>query len=136
MKLIKSLLGPKPLLTAALLYTCFITYGSLVNTGSLPKLDYAVSDKLIHALSYFLLFIVWFFFWVFKSVNTNYLQKTVLLSVVVFCFGIIIEALQGTVTTAREADFYDVIANGAGVVFACFVVIFSKKKILKLKSSI
>ncbi|GGD83107.1 VanZ family protein [Planktosalinus lacus] len=136
MKHIKSLLAPKLLFTAALLYTCFIAYGSLVNTGSLPKLDYAVSDKLIHALSYFLLFIVWFFYLIFKSNKIFYFKKTTFLCVIVFCYGIVIEVLQGTVTTVREADYYDVIANGVGILFGCFVVILSKNKILKLKNSI
>ncbi|WP_339610630.1 VanZ family protein [uncultured Planktosalinus sp.] len=136
MKLIKSLLEPKLLLTGALLFTCFITYGSLTSTGSLPQLDYAVSDKLIHALSYFLLFLLWFFFWIIKSKEKKYLRKTTLLGVVVFSYGMVIEVLQGTLTAAREADFYDVIANGAGIFCAVLLVILIKKKILKLKSSI
>lgn len=129
-------LGHKTFLFIALAYSLLITFGSLVNTGDLPKLDYEVSDKKIHFFGYFFFSLFWFLYALFKYLKTSYLK--VLLGVCLFSFiyGIVIEVIQGVFIDTRQADIYDAIANGLGVLTALMLLLFLRNKIIKLKSNI
>ncbi|MEX2350472.1 MAG: VanZ family protein [Flavobacteriaceae bacterium] len=133
-KLIKSLWGSKILLVSAFLYTAAITIGSLISSEDIPKLEVAISDKLIHFVAYgFLVFICFLYSFVtFKHVS--YLKNLLIVALFSFIYGIIIEALQGVVVLSREADFQDIIANFAGISFAVLILVLIRKKILNLKS--
>jgi VanZ family protein len=135
-KLIKSLSGHKTFFLAAFVYTILITVGSLVNTGSLPKIDYEVSDKTIHFFGYFFFLILWFFYSIFRYQNTGYFKLLIVIACISLIYGIIIEVLQGVLTASRQPDIFDVLANGLGVLTASVLLILLQKKILKLKSKI
>lgn len=134
MRHIKNLLAPKFLLFLALSFTLFITVGSLISTSSIPKLKFAVSDKLIHAVSYFILMFLWSLFLVSQNKKRNFKFLIAITAVFAFIYGIIIEVLQGTLVETRTADVFDVLANGLGIVTAVLVLIFLQSNLIKLKS--
>lgn len=135
-KLIKSLLVHKTFFLFAFVYTTFITIGSLVNSGTLPKIDYEVSDKTIHFLGYFFFYLIWFFYAFFKYKKTKYTFLVIVVGCFSFIYGIIIEMLQGVLTATRQSDIYDVLANGLGIVTALLLLMLLQNKIIKLKSDI
>jgi VanZ family protein len=119
---IKKLLDRKAY-TIAILITAFVTISSLVSLKGISSLSIKIShfDKIVHAISYFILALSWFF-----ATQNDFKKKNfkVLLILLLISFGIIIEALQGGLTTYRQADFYDILANSIGVLVAA---IFFKK---------
>lgn len=134
MRLIKILLAPKLLFLLALLFTISITVGSLISTSSIPKFKVAVSDKLIHSVSYFILMVLWFAFVISKYKKVNYKVLLMITASLAFVYGIIIEVLQGVFTSSRTADIFDILANGMGIIFAAFLLIVFQRNFIKLKS--
>jgi len=104
----------------AIITTLAIAFLSL---SHLPKLDLGFkiksSDKYLHTTAYFFLSMVWYFALRSKIKKTRF---KVLLILVLIVYGIILEGLQGGLTNYRTADFYDVLANSAGVLIATLVV--------------
>ncbi len=133
-KLIKSLWAPNVLFVLAVLYTIAITIGSLISSDDIPKLDFAISDKLIHFTAYCFLVVLWFLFALIGSKNAHYIKSLLIISFLSLIYGIIIEILQGEIVLSRQADFQDVIANLAGISFAFLILVLLRKKILNLKS--
>ena len=109
--------------TIAILISIFITISSLISLKGISSISIKIShfDKIVHAMSYFILSISWFFATQYNFNKKNFKLKLILLLI---SFGIIIEALQGGLTTYRNADFYDIIANSLGILVAA---IFFKK---------
>lgn len=134
MRHIKHLLASKFLFILALLYTIFITTGSLINTSSLPNLKGAISDKLIHSVSYFFLMLFWALYFLFKHQSEKVKTLLLVTACLVFVYGIIIEVLQEVLSESRTADVLDVAANTAGIIVAVLGLTIFQKKILKLKS--
>ncbi len=134
-KLIKRLLGDKPLLFFALIYTTIITIGSLVNPASLPKIDSNLSDKTIHVIAYFILTILWTLYGLFKFKETKFKKILITICALSFLYGMIVEVLQSELTENRQADIFDIIANGIGIFLAAILLILSQIKIKKLKSN-
>ncbi len=56
--------------------------------------------------------------------------------ILAFIYGIIIEILQGELTTSRSADFNDVLANSIGIVIGILLVFLAKTQFIKLKSKL
>ncbi|PCH78221.1 MAG: hypothetical protein COB98_00965 [Flavobacteriaceae bacterium] len=115
LKAIKTLLKDNALVIA-LLCTVTILVGSLASINTLvATIPVKLSDKSLHAMAYFLLALCWFF------AMHNSRRIRVSLPVVAFsviAFGMIVEALQGGLTSYREADVYDILANSIGVFLA------------------
>jgi VanZ family protein len=92
----------------------FIVYGSL--TPGLPSLVTSFSDKLQHFLGYFLL-MIWF-------AGLYPRRQHWLLALGFFVLGMVLELGQSALTTTRQMDASDVLANTAGIaagyVFAGF----------------
>jgi len=66
----------------------------------------------MHALAYLVLFWAWMaVFRKSKTIKTGFILFLVLLF-----FGIVLEILQGNMTTYRTADWKDVIANATGLI--------------------
>lgn len=84
-----------------------------------------VSDKILHAVGYFMLTISWLLAYGVKSLP---FKSTMLIASAVFIYGIIIEILQGAITDYRQADLYDVYANFAGIVVGIVFFILVLKK--------
>lgn len=109
--------------TIAILITVFVTISSLVSLKGISSISIKIShfDKIAHAFSYFILALSWFF-----ATQTDFKKKNfkIILILLLISFGIIIEALQSGLTTTRQADFFDILANSFGVLVAA---IFFKK---------
>lgn len=109
--------------TIAVLITAFVTIFSLVSLKGISSFSIKIShfDKIVHAISYFILALSWFF-----ATQNDFKKKNfkAILILLLVSFGIIIEAIQGGLTTYRQADFYDILANSLGVLVAA---IFFKK---------
>jgi VanZ family protein len=134
MRHIRNLLAPKVLFFLALSFTLLITVGSLISTSSIPKVNFAVSDKLIHTVGYFVLMFLWSLFVISKYKKESFNKLILITACFAFIYGIIIEVLQGTLTETRTTDIYDVIANALGIVIAVFVLVFFQSNLIKLKS--
>lgn len=78
----------------------------------------SISDKAIHILAYFLLTLSWLFSYKKESKK---LKVSIIILVIVFIYGIIIEVLQGTVTKNRQPEAYDLLANLTGIILAITV---------------
>jgi VanZ family protein len=128
-KLIKLILNSKFLLAFAIASTLIISYLSLSDISSLPKLEVQFEDKLYHLVAYFSLSSVWLLaISTFKSKHSRY---DVLISFGIISFGIVIELLQEAVTDYRTFDNYDILANSAGVILSFVVFQMLKKRILE-----
>jgi len=107
----------------AIALTIFITITSLISLKGIKTIDITIrnSDKIAHFISYFTLTIAWFF--ALQHILIRQKSKLILILLIIF-YGILIEALQGGMTTHRQADIYDVLANSTGVLLAA--ALFSK----------
>lgn len=90
----------------------FVAVGSLIGTNSLPKQNFSISDKALHALAYFLL--MWSWLIVFRKDRSFKSKLSIFMCLLVF--GIILEFLQGEMLLHRTADWKDVMANVIGLV--------------------
>mgnify|MGYP000715023080 CR=1 FL=1 len=106
---------------------------AILSLGALPKLniglDLKSSDKYLHFIAYFTLCLLWFF--ALRDRLQRYVFR-VLVPLGLILYGIILEGLQGGLTTYRTADIYDALANTAGVLGAMFLF----NKLLRLYDSI
>jgi VanZ family protein len=89
-----------------------LTPGSDFNEGFL-KIPHA--DKIAHFIMYFTLMSVIIF------ENRKLVKLTrdlLLLAIIPFTYGIIIEILQSLLTTTRTGSIYDIVFNLAGIIFS------------------
>ena len=120
-------LSERSALVIALFLTFFIAFLSLVPLSfkgspiSLIKISNA--DKYGHLIAYLILSLSWFYA-AKNFAKRKYKKLIIILSLI--SYGIVLEVLQGTLTTYRQADFYDFIANSAGVILA--TILFEKIK--------
>ena len=91
----------------------------------MPQMGTDYDDKLYHLVAYFLLTIFWFY----GLKSSEIPGKTIYIVFGCIAFGIIIEALQGKLTTSRVGDFLDIVANIIGVVIGTFFVLSNRKKL-------
>lgn len=91
-----------------------------------PKLGSGFDDKIYHFGAYALLTIIWYNFFYRTSVKFKILASA-LISII---YGIVVEVLQGTLTSYRTEDIADVVANSIGVIFGVvFILLYSKIKL-------
>ena len=125
LKPIKSLLENNAVYIA-IFFTIAILLGSLVKPELVVVDSISVSDKTYHLIAYFLLMLSWLYaFSNREKFNEN--VKYVIIGCIFF--GIIIELLQGTITSYRTASFLDIIANTSGVLLAVAIFHVFEKKI-------
>jgi VanZ family protein len=110
-----------------ILYVLVLTFASLAHVNAVPKLGFAFDDKIYHFLAYAVL--TWLSFNYLITTTVNY--KILISGSLAIVYGIIIEGLQATLTDFRTPDYFDVLANTAGVLFVILVLKFNEK--LKLK---
>ena len=128
----------KIILFFALTYTSAITYFSLI------VMDFKVSvagfdptDKMLHAGAYLFLAVLWNLYIVFQNTDfKRYTSNLLWVAVACFFFGMLIEVLQGTLTSYRTPDWWDVLANSTGVVLAVLFFIVMAPTVKKLKQKI
>ena len=111
-------------------YTITLGTVCLIKINKLPEIGVYFADKIFHFLTYTVLTFLWFgsFFYTLKFEKNKALVYAALFSIL---FGIIIEVLQGVLTTFRTPDIYDVIANLVGVFLT--VIIISVKNFITIK---
>lgn len=95
---------------------------AILSLGAVPKINIGLnlksSDKYLHFIAYFTLCLLWFF--ALRDRLHRYVFR-ILIPLGLILYGIILEGLQGGLTTYRTADIYDAIANSAGVLGAMFL---------------
>ena len=104
------------------LWTAFITFVSLINSSSIPSnnfLDKIYADKLVHALLYAILFILYRF--AFQK-QGRLVNVTALSLFIAISTGIVIEMLQCLLNTGRHFEILDIMANITGVLIALFII--------------
>ncbi|SEL19859.1 Predicted lipoprotein [Aquimarina amphilecti] len=122
------------LLWLAVLYTCVITWLSLAKVLIPVDIKVEGSDKIGHFLAYFVFAIVWFLFFFFSRKQSMSFSKSLLISAVfAFLFGLLMEFCQDTLTSYRNSDWNDVLANTSGIVLAVIVMIMLKNKLVSFR---
>ena len=95
------------------------------------------SDKIVHLLAYAVFVSLWFlFFYVLKQKKDNFSRALIKSCSLALIYGIIIEILQGELTTSRSADFKDVLANSVGILIGMLLVFLAKPQLNALKSKL
>jgi VanZ family protein len=125
LKPIKSLLENNAIYIAVFFTIC-ILFGSLVKSEFIVVESISVSDKTYHLIAYFLLMLSWLYAF-FKREKFEENVKYIILGC--FIFGIIIELLQGVITSYRTASYLDIVANTIGVLLAVVIFHVFEKKI-------
>ncbi len=125
-----NLLVPKKIyIWLAVLWTLTIIVLCLESTADLPKIKISGFDKVAHAIIH----LVFTFLWFMSFINLKIELKKAALFAFLFSvfFGIMIEVLQQILTTTRQADILDILANITGAFVAvCLVFYLDIKKIL------
>lgn len=92
---------------------------------------------MLHATAYLLLVIIWKLYFVLKNNDlSNYRANLLKIAGFAVLFGMLIEVLQGTLTSYRTPDWFDILANSTGIVLAVLLLLAVKKPIWSLKSKI
>ena len=125
LKPIKSLLENNAIYIAVFI-TISILFGSLVKSEFIVVESISVSDKTYHLIAYFLLMLSWLYAF-FKKEKFQEHVKYIILGC--FIFGIMIEILQGIITSYRTASYLDILANTIGVLLAVVIFHVFEKKI-------
>lgn len=96
-------------------YTLLIIILSLVAIPNLkiPEFNLIQTDKLIHVIVYFVMFLIWVKSNILKDNNLKF--KTL---IVVFLISFSLEFLQGTSFIKRYFEFADLIANSFGIILS------------------
>lgn len=114
-----------------------IIYGSLTSNPDLPIVIEDHSDKVYHGGAYFLLFLTWFPFFKTRYFLVQQLElkygltdlfrfnRSIAIGTGILCFliGVLIEFAQGYLAQNRTMDFYDVVSNTIGILFAAILMI-------------
>lgn len=117
---IKTLLAPnKKSFWLAFFWTILILFLCLKNPSSEPKFYFPNADKIVHFGFYFGFVLLWFRFLVYKAKYSN--MTLLILIFVSILFGISIEIAQKLLTTSRQADWMDIVANTFGSLSGYFV---------------
>ncbi len=107
----------------AIIITLLIALISLVSLKDVHLIKTPNSDKYGHFLAYFILSLSWL------NVIKKRLHKIIVSYIIIFfliSYGIILEVLQDILTSHRQADLLDIVANSVGVIFA--VLLYNKLK--------
>ena len=113
-------------LFVAVVYTLILATLSLVPLGKISVGAFNPTDKMLHAAAHFILTLLWLFYYLMKKSGIrNYKWEFFNISALVIVFGMLIEVLQGTLTSYRQPDWADILANSIGVLIAfLFCVVF------------
>jgi len=115
------------LFVVALLWTWIVSYFCLVSSNEIPVINIQNLDKCIHTFFHLVFTFVWFLFFS-KQLKLDIIFKPLMFSVVFsFVFGITIEVLQNLITTTRNAEAFDIVANMVGSILAVFIVVICDK---------
>ena len=95
------------------------------------------TDKMLHAGAYLFLAVLWKLYFVFKQPDfQRYTSNLLWVAFASFLFGMLIEVLQGTLTSYRTPDWWDVLANSTGVVLAVLFFMVMAPTVKKVKQKV
>jgi VanZ family protein len=109
-----------------ILTALIILYLSLAGTQTFGQgafLNIPYIDKIGHFSLYFILMAVIILEHQNSLLDTRYL---LLIALIPFCFGVLIEFLQMTITSDRKGEILDAASNSAGITSALFLWLFIK----------
>lgn len=102
---------------------CLITVLSLLNTSNIKTDSFKIIphfDKVVHFLMYFTLgFVFMFEYYLHHHKTLKRISKILILPLI---YGGIMEILQFSMTNYRSGDWWDMFANGCGIIAAFFAV--------------
>jgi VanZ family protein len=120
----------KILLFLLVLWLVFVTTLSLVSLNSFSKVQIKGGDKYVHFIFYFVLTGLL----ILNLMSKFNFRKAVFISAIsAVIYGIIIEVLQGVVTTYREPEILDILFNSLGCIFAAFLMIKNHERLNFIK---
>jgi len=103
---------------------------SLISISGIQEFNYSHTDKIFHFIAYSAL--AWFWFKaLYYKFNYAFNKSLVITAIVSIIFGIIIEVLQGMITSTRVAESNDILANTLGVGLTIAILFLFKKADVK-----
>lgn len=118
-------------------YTVLLSVSSLVKLGKISVGSFSPTDKLLHLGAYFGLMVLWKVYFILKNKpESPYKSNLLKLAGLAVLFGMLIEVLQGVLTSYREPDWYDILANTTGILLAVVIFLFFEKNLKRLNSKI
>ncbi|WP_164914138.1 VanZ family protein [Aquimarina sediminis] len=100
------------------------------------KIQVEGSDKYAHFIAYFTVTVAWTLYLFFsEKLNKGLRQSLIISSVASVLYGILMEVLQSLLTTYRSSDWYDVVANTCGTIFAVFIFVVLKRQVIRIKQN-
>jgi len=117
-------------LSITLLYSTVLAVVSFIHVSGIPDINYSNTDKIFHFLAYSAL--AWFWFQAFfNKFKWNFNKSLVVAAILSVVFGIVIEVLQGVMTSTRLAENNDVLANMLGVSLTVIILLVIRKTEVK-----
>lgn len=115
----------------SILYTLVLLTVCLITLNNLPDIGVSNADKIFHVLAYCVFTFLWAYTFILKFGIGN--KKAILFAAIgAMLYGILIEVLQGSLTTARAFDYYDAVANSLGALIASILLLFKKLHVKKI----
>ena len=113
-----------------LIWALIIVVGSILSSSKVPSI--AVSDKGIHFVFYAIFaFLLYFPVYRFKKIAFSFLGSAVIVVLIGFTFGALIELVQDRYIVGRFGEWLDLVANSLGLLVGALVgVIFKRKAVL------
>ncbi len=104
----------------SLILSLVILYLSLKNASDFNSVQFfqiPYFDKFVHFCMYFALMSVI----IFETVTSSVSRSLYLIALYPFLYGVLMEVLQGTVTTSRSSSIYDALFNTVGIIASLLV---------------
>ncbi|MFD2822215.1 VanZ family protein [Lacinutrix iliipiscaria] len=120
----------KHALIITIIYSTILAVLSLIHISGLKEINYSNTDKIFHFIAYSAL--AWFWFKaLYYKFNKTFNASLLIAAIISIIFGIIIEVLQGTLTSTRVAENNDILANTLGVCLTIAILFLFKKAEVK-----
>lgn len=105
-----------------IIWAIVIAFASLMSPSNMPKVGFSFFDKIAHFGVYFILVIT--LIWAFLKKNTKKAISSTTLFIIIastVMYGVLMEILQYTISTGRNFEIPDIIANIVGCLFGVFL---------------
>ena len=125
----KKLLGARTLLFLGIIYSFIITYVFVSPKPDFPEFDLFISlDKIGHLIIHVLLSMIWLSYFYVKKKGTLAMINVIIIVLACLTYGIVIEFYQQMFIASRQADLFDVLANGVGTLVGMMLFLNVKKR--------
>ena len=105
------------------LYAMLILFLSLASLRGIPSLGTSFDDKIGHFGAYFIFTLL-----IYNYCNSLKIKSKLFYAFIIAAsYGFLMELLQKLLTTGRQYDLYDALANAFGAVIAIVVITIFKK---------